>query len=117
MMLKNKRIFLVILVAAIAGVAIFSVSRSMDLKPKAAPATSPTEVKSPVVADAYVSPRKFGLPVDSFNVIENTVQRNEFLASILQPYNVDNQTIALLAQKSKTVFDVRKIAAGREYTI
>jgi murein DD-endopeptidase MepM/ murein hydrolase activator NlpD len=69
------------------------------------------------VADVYVSPRKFGLPTDSFTIIENTVHRNEFLATILQPYNVENITIANLAQKSKSVFDVRRIAAGNQYTI
>ncbi len=116
MMVKNKKIFLVVLVAAIAGVAIFFISSAKGPKPKATPANSADE-KQPAVADAYVSPRKFGLPVDSFNVIENTVQRNEFLASILQPYHVDHQTIMLLAQKSKSVFDVRKIATGKDYTI
>jgi murein DD-endopeptidase MepM/ murein hydrolase activator NlpD len=69
------------------------------------------------VAEAYVAPRKFGLPVDSFNVIENTVQRNDFLGSILEAYHVENITIANLARKSKPVFDVRRITAGSQYTI
>ena len=42
---------------------------------------------------------KFGLPVDSFTVIDETVQRNEFLSDILTEYGVDLTSIANLAQK------------------
>lgn len=63
------------------------------------------------------SPRKFGLPVDSFTVIEKTIGRNEFLANILELYHVDDPTIALLALKSKGVFDIRNIRAGNQYTV
>lgn len=61
--------------------------------------------------------RKFGLPVDSFAVIEKTIQRNEFLANILELYQVDEPTIALLAIKSKGIFDIRDIRAGNQYTV
>ncbi len=64
-----------------------------------------------------VSQRKFGLPVDSFTVIEKTIERNEFLANILELYQVDDPTIALLAIKSKGVFDIRNIRAGNQYTV
>jgi murein DD-endopeptidase MepM/ murein hydrolase activator NlpD len=64
-----------------------------------------------------VSQRKFGLPVDSFTVIEKTIERNEFLANILELYQVDDPTIALLAIKSKDVFDIRNIRAGNQYTV
>jgi murein DD-endopeptidase MepM/ murein hydrolase activator NlpD len=64
-----------------------------------------------------VSQRKFGLPVDSFTVIEKTIERNEFLANILELYQVDEPTIALLAVKSKGVFDIRNIRAGNQYTV
>src|SRR3954470_23537104 len=59
-----------------------------------------------------VVPRRFGLPLDSFNVTESMIQRNEFLTSILELYNVDSSTINRVQQKSKYVYDVRKMKAG-----
>jgi len=66
---------------------------------------------------AIMIPRRFGLALDSFNVTESTIQRNEFLTSILQLYNVDSNTISKLQTKSKYVYDVRKIKAGAQYTV
>ena len=60
---------------------------------------------------------EFGINIDSFMVIKSDIKKNQFLANILLPFNIDYQKIALLAQKSKDVFDVRKIAAGDPYTI
>lgn len=114
-MVKNTKILLVVLVAAAAGITAFLIGGKEGANPKkAGPLPGLTKGN---VADAYVAPRKFGLPVDSFNIIENTVQRNDFLGSILEPYHVENITIANLAQKSRPVFDVRRIKAGSEYTI
>lgn len=59
----------------------------------------------------------FDIEVDSFNIIQNKVQKNEFLANILLPHNVSYVTIDQLATKSKEIFDVRKIAVGKEYTL
>lgn len=115
MILRNKKLFLVILVAAAAGITVLLLGGKGAVKSKSG--IIPEVEKKNNVAEVYVSPRKFGLPTDSFTIIENTVHRNEFLATILQPYNVENITIANLAQKSKPVFDVRRIAAGNQYTI
>jgi murein DD-endopeptidase MepM/ murein hydrolase activator NlpD len=114
-MMKNKLMVLVILVAASAGTVMFLLSGKDALAPKKEGPVA--EAAKEKVAEAYVAPRKFGLPIDSFNVIENTVQRNEFLGAILEPYHVENITLANLAQKSKPIFDVRRITAGSEYTI
>jgi murein DD-endopeptidase MepM/ murein hydrolase activator NlpD len=64
-----------------------------------------------------IVPRRFGLPLDSFNVTESFIQRNEYLASILELYNVDTNTISRLQAKSKYVYDVRKMKAGAQYTV
>src|ERR1051325_8926625 len=56
-----------------------------------------------------IVPRRFGLALDSFNVTESVIQRNELLNSILELYNVDSNTISKLQSKSKYVFDVRKM--------
>jgi len=60
---------------------------------------------------------EYGLVTDSFIVVRDQVQRNQSLSSILLPYNVPMATIDRLAKASKDVFDVRKIASGKPYTI
>lgn len=59
----------------------------------------------------------FGLAIDGYEIETKSVGRNEFLSGILQQYQVDLQRIAEVADKSKPVFDVRKIGAGHDYTV
>lgn len=60
---------------------------------------------------------EFGLTLDSFVVTKAKIKPNEFLANILLPHHIDYITIDALAKKSKTIFDVRKMVAGKNYTI
>jgi murein DD-endopeptidase MepM/ murein hydrolase activator NlpD len=57
----------------------------------------------------------FGLPIDSFVIENNTVKRNQFLASILLEYDIPYNKIDELANKSREIFDVRKIKVGNPY--
>ena len=59
----------------------------------------------------------FGLPVDSFMVVEEKVKPNQNLSEILLPYKVSFNTIAELAKNSRETFDVRKIAAHKKITL
>lgn len=59
----------------------------------------------------------FGFPLDSFEVISDRIKSNEFLANILLKWDVDYATIDALAKKSKEVFDVRKMNAGKPYHV
>lgn len=59
----------------------------------------------------------YGIEVDSFNVVEASVQPNQFLSQILRKYNVSYGTIDRLAKRSREIFDVRKIRENRNYTL
>ncbi|MBK6266644.1 peptidoglycan DD-metalloendopeptidase family protein [Marivirga sp. S37H4] len=59
----------------------------------------------------------YGMVVDSFQIAENSVKRNESISDILLAYNVSHQVIFQLANKAKNIFDVRKIAPNKKYTI
>lgn len=59
----------------------------------------------------------YGLPVDSFHIEENKVKRNQFLADIFLKAGVDYPTINTIVEKSKLVFDVRKIKVGNDYLL
>lgn len=60
---------------------------------------------------------EYGMVTDSFLVIKDEVRRNQNLSSILLPYGVPYSTIDQIAKASKEVFDVRKLAVGKPYTI
>ncbi len=60
---------------------------------------------------------KYGLPVDSFNLVQGVIKSNEYLSEILNNNGVGMVTIDKLARKSKPVFDVRKIRSGQKYAI
>lgn len=103
---------IIIPVAVLALVAVITtLSFSNPFESKEAPAI-PEKKEAPVVIN-----REFGLAIDSFKVINATVGRNEFLANILQQYHIDPPKIAALAAKSKPVFDIRNIRAGKTYSI
>lgn len=59
----------------------------------------------------------FDIPVKDFTIEKGVVAKNEYLSSILQRHQVDLATISELAEKSKNLFDVRRISAGNTYTI
>lgn len=76
--------------------------------------------KKEIAAPAEVLPVptiKYGLPIDSFYVVESTVGAGRHLSSILIGYGVKLGTIDTIAQNAKPVFDVRKIRQGNNYTI
>ena len=58
----------------------------------------------------------YGICIDSLDVVEGQVQKNEFLANILQKEGVDYNTVDFIGRHKKDVFDVRKIKVGNKYT-
>lgn len=59
----------------------------------------------------------YGFVVDDKQVITDVVRPNQSLGAILNDYNVSHQQIHHLAVQSKQVFDVRRIAANKRYTL
>ncbi len=57
----------------------------------------------------------FDIPVDSFEVIQDQVGRNQFLADLLMQYNVSYPVIEHLTRAYRDTFDVRRIRAGNNY--
>jgi len=60
---------------------------------------------------------EYGLPVDSFYIETGIVKSNQYLSQILNAKGVGMGRIDTIARKSKSVFDVRKIKSGKNYTI
>ena len=59
----------------------------------------------------------YGMVVDNYTVIEDKIKRNEVLGDILMQYNVPANIIHQVSKLSRSVFDVRKIAPDKKYTL
>ena len=65
-----------------------------------------------------ISPKTYyGYVIDSMEVVHNSIKRNEFLANILSDHNVPYEDIRLLSQRSKGVFDIRKLVVRKSYEL
>lgn len=95
----------ILLIAGFLGLSSFD-----DTTPKK---TEPTELNLPVEETVFL----FDIPVNDYEIETNTVEKNEFLSTILQRYQISLSTISELADKSKEVYDVRRISAGNPYTV
>jgi murein DD-endopeptidase MepM/ murein hydrolase activator NlpD len=60
---------------------------------------------------------RFNIVVDSFDVEDNIIKKNEFLSAILERYLIDPTTVSTIVKKSKPIFDVRKMSVGKPYTV
>lgn len=59
----------------------------------------------------------YGMVVDNYTVIQDKIKRNERLGDILEAYNVPANIIHQVSQLSRNIFDVRKIAPNKKYTL
>ena len=71
------------------------------------------EVVPKVIEPEYV----YGILVDSFNVTKGVVKQGQTLGEILYANHIDHPQIAEIVNKSKGIFDVRRVNAGKEFTI
>jgi murein DD-endopeptidase MepM/ murein hydrolase activator NlpD len=84
----------------------------------------PTHVSKAVVADSarvaleVKEPQLlYGMVVDNNLVVEDKIRRNQSLSDILNEYNVPAKLIHDISQMSRSIFDVRKIAPDKKYTL
>ena len=110
MALKKNILALLVLVVLVLGAG-FIVFSSFDTTPEMVSDQAREQHKE--VEQELV----FGLPVNTYELEEHQVKRNEFLSDILQRYDVALPTISTIAEKSKTVYDVRKFTVGNNYTV
>lgn len=74
-------------------------------------------VKSNLEIITEIPVTKFGYDLDVYKIEEKTIKKNQFLSEILTDEGVDYSDIHNLAEKSKNVFDVRNLRAGKNYCI
>ncbi len=60
---------------------------------------------------------EYGILTDSFSVIKGAVKEGQTLGEILYSNHINHLQIAEIVQKSKGIFDFRRVNSGKEYTI
>ncbi len=104
----------------VAGIAIYStlITYPTDHALPTVPSDSVLFASMTPVAPEVPEPEvMFGINVDSLEVVEATIQPNEYLSQILRKYNISLGLIDRIAKKSRAVFDVRKIRMDKDYTV
>jgi murein DD-endopeptidase MepM/ murein hydrolase activator NlpD len=111
-----KRSLLALAILVVGTALYFLTEQYSDSVAKGQEITSEVEI---IPADTIPPEPKmlYGINIDALGVTENKVKRNENISEILANYNISSREIFELANKSKEVFDVRKIAANKKYTV
>ena len=71
------------------------------------------EVIQEIVEPSY----EYNILVDSFNVIKGSVRRGQTMGEILYLNHIDHFEINKIVEKSKGIFDVRRVNTGKKYTV
>jgi murein DD-endopeptidase MepM/ murein hydrolase activator NlpD len=71
------------------------------------------EVIQELVKPSY----EYNILVDSFNVIKGFVKSGQTMGEILYLNHIDHVEINKIVQKSKGIFDVRRVNTGKKYTV
>ena len=60
---------------------------------------------------------EYGICVDTLNVLKGLVKPGQTLGEILYANHINHSEIAEIVDKSKNIFDVRRVKPGSEYTV
>jgi murein DD-endopeptidase MepM/ murein hydrolase activator NlpD len=90
---------------------------SADEEETSEESSSPRKPKVKLVSTPQEPVILFGIPADSFLVINETIQRGESLSQILQPHNISQVQMNEIRLRGKTVFNLRQMQAGQSYTL
>lgn len=111
----NKGIFFLLLIALMGAAFYYFEKEQQEYRPDVKFASIVEEDTAQVILPEPTL--LYGIVIDSFDVFEGKVKWNQNLSEILYKFNISNESIYALANASKGVFDVRKLKAGKPYTI
>ena len=90
-----------------------SCNNSVNSNPEIASIATDTAVNQKISSPVFL----YGIPSDSFELVSGHIKPNGFLSEILIKQGVSMQEINQAVKNSKTVFDVRNIRSGNNYTL
>ena len=107
-MLRNKRNIAVIAIASLILVgAVLAAIRTVGRQANSADTCMADTI---AVKDTIY---KYGLPIEGYTIKNDTIQPGQTLAEVLMGYGLTASKVYSLTQCPDTVFDVRKVRAGR----
>ena len=59
----------------------------------------------------------YGFNVDSFKIVGDKVKKNQFFSDLITSHGISYSTMNKMATEGKEMFDVRRLRAGRHYTV
>ena len=62
-------------------------------------------------------PKLYGIPIDSFQIVEGTIKNNQTLGNLLNNYKLPEGSFQQLLAIPRDSFDLRKIKAGNKYVL
>ena len=58
----------------------------------------------------------YGICIDNYDVVVDTIRKNQFLSNIMLKQDIDYNTITHIEKKHRKVFDIRRIKPGQKHT-
>lgn len=74
------------------------------------------EQQNPITKQHALVHSLYGLPADSFRIIEGTIRPNQFLADLLFQFRLPSDKINQAVKVARNVLDISKIRFGNRYT-
>lgn len=62
-------------------------------------------------------PKLYDIPIESYNIIEGKIKRNQTLGNLLKTYTLPEGSFQQLLSIPRSSFDLRKIRAGNKYVL
>ena len=59
----------------------------------------------------------YGFPVDSFKVVGDKVKKNQFFSDLITSHGISYSMMNKMVKQGEKLFDVRRLRAGRDYTV
>ncbi len=112
----KKNVVLIISFLSVTAVAL--IFGAIIKKSTTSPLLADASTAKPLAIDSIKQPvYKYGLNLSGFVVIDQTIEKNESFANIFLKHNVAYQTMNYLVNKSKDIFNYKKIRAGSKYAV
>jgi hypothetical protein len=104
--MKKKTLYIIISILVLAAV---TTTLVLVFKKKGAPQT--TEVEEVKI------PEKYGIPIEGWDLITDTVRKGDYLGTILSKYGITAQQIDKIGKMSTDSFNTTLINVGNLYTV
>lgn len=110
---RRKALITALIVGVLAGSAFLLTRQQKNIQASIISSEMLTLDALPIV----VPTMRYGFAIDTFQVMDGTIQNGQVLGAILSKYGVDNASVEKLVANATPVFDIRQLRAGKTFTV